>query len=484
MLTMVKVGSFIILFCLSAFLGQIAGAETLVQSSEALLSVEPVIKLKDVPTDHWAASAVYDLVRLGVTKGYPDGTFRGNKPINRYETAIFLSKLAKAIGGEDIKADISSLKDQIAELKRGPRDAIAVSGNYEGDWKSGNLLAASSPNRAMVANYRLIVSASRELGEGADVKVNLDTMDFGYYDDGSSSIPGRGLLASELFDVESNLSLDQVKLKFTYGRGPKEHAVDPTGVLPSEVGVTYLRPNTGILASTKLGGLDVNGGVFSMQGGTSLESSGKVSVSRFLGSVGYTFDRFLFLNGLRLDLSGDYMSSGIFSVSGRNLRGGVSILAPLGEKTKASANVGVGSSASKMMVSGTLDLNDPMETGTVVSLKLAKVGAEFISQAFADQQFDFAGYDYFNRPLINGTVNFGGELVQSVSDKVKLIGKGDLRLDGNYKYQGNKARLTAQGGVAYDIAPNTNLEANYRVHQDKGTGDTSDLAAVGLMYRF
>ena len=75
-------------------------------------------KLKDVPDDHWAAAAVYDLVNLGVTKGFPDGTYRGNKPINRYEIAIFLSKLAKSIGTDNLKADISDLRNQVVELKK------------------------------------------------------------------------------------------------------------------------------------------------------------------------------------------------------------------------------------------------------------------------------------------------------------------------------------------------------------------------------
>jgi len=66
-------------------------------------------KFKDLPDDHWAASAVYDLVRMGVTKGYPDGTFRGNKKISRYETAVFLSKLATVIEAENIVNDIAVL---------------------------------------------------------------------------------------------------------------------------------------------------------------------------------------------------------------------------------------------------------------------------------------------------------------------------------------------------------------------------------------
>jgi hypothetical protein len=79
------------------------------------------MRFKDVPDSHWASSAVYDLVKLGVTKGYPDGTFRGTKQITRYETAVFLSKLAQAVGaGSNVEADIAALKADIAALKRKP----------------------------------------------------------------------------------------------------------------------------------------------------------------------------------------------------------------------------------------------------------------------------------------------------------------------------------------------------------------------------
>ncbi|MBU0672377.1 MAG: S-layer homology domain-containing protein [Candidatus Margulisbacteria bacterium] len=61
------------------------------------LAASAQIKFKDVPDNHWAAPAVYDLVKLGITKGYPDGTFRGTQQITRYETAVFLQKMANSI---------------------------------------------------------------------------------------------------------------------------------------------------------------------------------------------------------------------------------------------------------------------------------------------------------------------------------------------------------------------------------------------------
>ncbi len=41
----------------------------------------------DVPLDHWAYDAIETLTVHGVIDGYPDGTFRGNQPITRFEMA-------------------------------------------------------------------------------------------------------------------------------------------------------------------------------------------------------------------------------------------------------------------------------------------------------------------------------------------------------------------------------------------------------------
>ena len=466
-----------VLICL-ALPGFAAGADT-------------PFKLKDVPDDHWAASAVYDLVKMGVTRGYPDGTFRGNKPINRFETAIFLSKLARAIGTEDLKNEIKQLRDQVVSLQQAPQDELVVTGHYEGDWKAGNVLAAVGASKEGVANYRLKMTAKRELGETADLKINLDTMDYGYFDDGSLGQPGRGMLATDLLDIESNIKLDlsawllahPVALKLTYGPGAKQHAADPTGAFPSEVGITYVRPETGILATTKLFGADVKGGYYSLQN-AALDPSGQINTSRIIGGLGFTLENFILLNSLRVDVTGDYLSHGLFSSTDRSVKAKIDLLAPLGAKARAATTIGLGKTPSQMMVAGELALNDLWDTGTVITVKVAKIGAEYIDSRFAGEKFDLAGYDYFDRPYENSTVNLGGELVQVVSDRARLVGKGDVRLAGNYQYQGPLARLTAQGGVRYNLAPNVNFDAAYRVYQDKALNDTSDLAQVGLIYKF
>ncbi|MCL5104894.1 MAG: S-layer homology domain-containing protein [Armatimonadetes bacterium] len=52
---------------------------------------------KDVPKDHWAADSVRVVSEAGIMKGYPDGTFRGDKPVTRYELAVALQAMVEYI---------------------------------------------------------------------------------------------------------------------------------------------------------------------------------------------------------------------------------------------------------------------------------------------------------------------------------------------------------------------------------------------------
>lgn len=52
-------------------------------------------QFSDVPSDHWAASAVQQMSDEGVMSGYPDSTFKGDKPVTRYELAVALARFAE-----------------------------------------------------------------------------------------------------------------------------------------------------------------------------------------------------------------------------------------------------------------------------------------------------------------------------------------------------------------------------------------------------
>ncbi len=66
-----------------------------------LLAVAPafaqVNPAQTVPFDHWAYDAVQQLVDMEIIIGYPDGTFRGNRAMTRYEFAMALSRMLDAI---------------------------------------------------------------------------------------------------------------------------------------------------------------------------------------------------------------------------------------------------------------------------------------------------------------------------------------------------------------------------------------------------
>jgi hypothetical protein len=92
--------------------------------------------LSDVPANSWAYDAVAQLVKDGIIKGYPDGTFKGNRPMTRYEAAVLAYRAvdmieAQITAGKSVeKADIDAANKLIAafgaELKTVERHVDAL----------------------------------------------------------------------------------------------------------------------------------------------------------------------------------------------------------------------------------------------------------------------------------------------------------------------------------------------------------------------
>ena len=80
----------------------------------------------DVPMNSWAYDALSQLSASGVVSGYPDGTFKGNQPMTRYEMA---SIVARALATVDMdkasKQDVEMLKKLVVEFKD-ELDALGV----------------------------------------------------------------------------------------------------------------------------------------------------------------------------------------------------------------------------------------------------------------------------------------------------------------------------------------------------------------------
>lgn len=78
----------------------------------------------DVPSNHWAAPAVTKLYDLGILQGYPDGMFRGSRPVSRYEMAEAINKMFSM--GKDITNGLQSQIDQWKEVSHVGADNHAM----------------------------------------------------------------------------------------------------------------------------------------------------------------------------------------------------------------------------------------------------------------------------------------------------------------------------------------------------------------------
>lgn len=72
----------------------------------------------DVPTDHWAFDAIAELAAKGIVEGYPDGTFKGDRAMTRYEMAMVVARLLARIEAIKIPAPAPPAKVPPPEVSR------------------------------------------------------------------------------------------------------------------------------------------------------------------------------------------------------------------------------------------------------------------------------------------------------------------------------------------------------------------------------
>jgi uncharacterized coiled-coil protein SlyX len=107
-----------------------------------LLIAAPVIGLaysaiqqaafKDIPAGHWATEAVAAITQEGLIQGYPDGTFKGQRNLTRYEAATIFYRLLRsgklqgtdaqtqatvAKGIDEVKAELAQVQSKLGALE-------------------------------------------------------------------------------------------------------------------------------------------------------------------------------------------------------------------------------------------------------------------------------------------------------------------------------------------------------------------------------
>ncbi len=117
----------------------------------SLMLVAPALAqpFADVPTDHWAYDAIAELAAKGLIEGYPDGAFRGDRAMTRYEMAMVVARLLARI--EAIK--IPPLPPDLARTK----DVAAVSAAIAATDK--RITAKLATIQRLVAEFRAELAA-------------------------------------------------------------------------------------------------------------------------------------------------------------------------------------------------------------------------------------------------------------------------------------------------------------------------------------
>ncbi|HTD47660.1 MAG TPA: S-layer homology domain-containing protein [bacterium] len=81
----------------------------------ALALVSPALAqpFADTPTNHWAYDAIAQLAAKGLVEGYPDGTFKGDRAMTRYEMAMVVARLLARIESLQIPAPASPSRPEV-----------------------------------------------------------------------------------------------------------------------------------------------------------------------------------------------------------------------------------------------------------------------------------------------------------------------------------------------------------------------------------
>ena len=110
----------------------------------------------DVPAGHWAYASVSKLAAAGIVDGYPDGTFKGDNLMTRYEMAQIVAKAyAKgAIGADDklmaeFADELDNLGVRVAKLEK-KADNVKITGQFRAGYKDYDKFASWEQ---MIAQY-------------------------------------------------------------------------------------------------------------------------------------------------------------------------------------------------------------------------------------------------------------------------------------------------------------------------------------------
>lgn len=420
------------------------------------------IVFSDISANHWAKKQVYKIVELGVTRGYPDGTFRGNKTLNRYEVAVFLANLAEALERKiedmssaavqteskpvdtssavsarllnELKSELNALEAEVAVLKAGEP------GTSEGWSVSGKLTTralinkflGSDTTRAQSTYQRANLSLKKTLPGDAGVALNYDT-------DYMAFNGGQDLPTDKAFSVVA-------KAKATVLDFPLDlEASSGRGLDTDQVGEPVLAPEDKIKVSTKWGAFDIIAQFIQRSAETKLLKGEVKTVlpTDILGPTDINVGVLNYYTGVNpLNETKDFQLFGEFSaMPSEKIKVGGSII--LGEMFETK----------KMALGAVTEVNDFLNDGLQLNASVYKYGSDFFNPVLDGSLTEYGAlkvnaYGYWVG--VNGassTKIIGTDLAvsgtQALDAKTKLTGRLWMPFTGTF----TKAIFTKLGVV-------------------------------------
>lgn len=134
-------------------------------------------KFTDIPANHWAEGAVNRMVAEGIVNGYPDGTFRGNNTVNRYEVTSMFDRLIAGKRFSSLEANVSKaaqVDSDITALRAAASSNAASLSALQADLAA---LKASASNNTGAMNPELVARIA-QLEEKVAVLSTADNVSF------------------------------------------------------------------------------------------------------------------------------------------------------------------------------------------------------------------------------------------------------------------------------------------------------------------
>ncbi len=78
---------------------------------------------RDIPKGHWAESFVTRLEEAGIATGFPDGTYRGDEAVTRYQIAVFLVRTLDYVF-QTVDSNLQNLKAKLENSTNEKLDAV------------------------------------------------------------------------------------------------------------------------------------------------------------------------------------------------------------------------------------------------------------------------------------------------------------------------------------------------------------------------